>query len=1708
MYTNQIDDIIDKILDNFYLDRLIQDPTFHIIINEKKHNFVEYHQQLNNLIKSYVDSIDTAGIQKLITDKKNLQQIMDIVKRYITYYCFLYLAYYYDGNIKEFRNNLIQFSKLQETSKFHVKNFFDTENNYQVIRFFKIIKDSKNILLMTPLQQKNINMEEMHDAVMFLKSLGKEYMDNFLLQIVTTKGTKGTKGSESESVEVNVHNLIKTIVFGEVYKNQERPTVFKILTEIEESETEYTYIDIVVSVEETSDFDLFQNIFAGKDRMDFLAQSLWELVNAPLDIKLENPDTKNNLLLQFRGVTSIVDDFLRYHRDSERINIEQDKSLTVPIGKDNARNIRFALMKQTKNKKENTKAQLIVNKVDVISEFYSPSVKQSPELYKEIKSFFQGPLAYRKAVLHNYLSEVYVMRKMQLQGKKVTESNEYYLELKYINQHAYFNFKDFQKYGTSVVRNAIDTNNITSNISPINTLRYSNIEFIDQHVLEEIDLRVIGQDDAVNITGLAFGPLIHGPLQCVTKENLIDIRNVNIIYYEEDKKELKTNNGYEAFLKIIKHYYIGIIKLRTDPFLQLYLDINEVRKINPSILNKIIYWIYDVEQDKYDVTTYENIKSYNFQDKIKYMNANLADEINKMLRDKLIDLIRSNITLGSLQIDHLIELFIRTYRLSISPREKKKLFISEYLLRKPVLEPAIILVSDADRSKLPVYTQLKKITIYNVKIDMVNPTHPQLYIKPIITAEEKGPEVSGAKIEIRCRHEESWESVEKLKKVDLNKYNMAITQFIYEYANETTDGFFVCRVCSQLLSMREYVQDGKFDNSTEKYTTNYVPINIPLHEIKEYAKFTMAIKYVEGLLKKMNDFSKANMLVGDHPNMRVKRKTFVKNIIDIVDHHNNQNLNMKNRIDTDTFYKMFGIDKSITSVFFFEFSDKIFNFSTEAGITTETVEINRLKLNNVVLYFLWVWISELNESQIILMNIDKIINIYSFEKHGKKLFEGLLLKKNINGKETVPILSYPILCYIIFVASYYFMKYGIWYYVSKTKTLNQFNIKVIAHSLVELFNGFALKLNEMPNDYIYTVAMNKLYTHLNTIYKNSDIIDLLKKTQSRYGDHVAPIEPVLGEKAKSKSTAELPVTKIGPVRRKLPTYRIGTGLMYDQLKEKAYHIISINTLVTNCPTGDFKGDFHNWTTRDTDIVCSKCGTVGKDIDLNNLTDLTDLSFYFNLAKIAQRRCIDCQAHEYIATKSGEVKCTLCNKTKLSEYTEKELDKLSLNINEASTTKMLKQIADVDKINLEIEDFDKKALDIMTQLIKSSKKITESVGVFINKLESFLDKNINLSTEANPSYLKDDVYVINHIYNGLPLETPVIFIQKDNKVQFKENQTFFKKDVFFYTSTSTGLIDVFYDAVTLQLIGYKENHKEYVTINKSANYLKIDQSVTNKFLNLGYEHSYINLSLGGATLTEENKSQTLTSLVKIHIQTIKMIIDKISSIISKIKNFQPEREEMGVPFLSPDNKRVKLFVQKYANLLPNIQTGSSNTAFDDWNYIRDMFSYKKINWSKADIQFTDQTFIKSSSLNYYSDACDYMISFLVKQLIDILDSNPEKKDKKNIAMMYVELLAYIFELYNLDMTKNKHAVKRFEYILSGSEFMINLTKKGLGIISMEEILEKEFGPPEELLPEIVSEPEQTEEEHEDAVYESEALDMETPYYMEEDEDYDVEPYEPE
>ncbi len=103
---------------------------------------------------------------------------------------------------------------------------------------------------------------------------------------------------------------------------------------------------------------------------------------------------------------------------------------------------------------------------------------------------------------------------------------------------------------------------------------------------------------------------------------------------------------------------------------------------------------------------------------------------------------------------------------------------------------------------------------------------------------------------------------------------------------------------------------------------------------------------------------------------------------------------------------------------------------------------------------------------------------------------------------------------------------------------------------------------------------------------------------------------------------------------------MSSGIQYDKKDQILYNYIPNNTDITNCPIGITKGDFHLWINKEKNFVCKKCGT--HDDNVNGDYDSTNDSYYFNMNKIANRRCIDGRLHDFVGKDDKEFICTNCN----------------------------------------------------------------------------------------------------------------------------------------------------------------------------------------------------------------------------------------------------------------------------------------------------------------------------------------------------------------------------------------------------------------------------------------------------------------------------------
>ena len=1671
MYVNQIDNIIDNLLNRYYIE-LVQDKTFRTIVDQKKLNFVEYKDGINGFIKRFAESIDISEIQKLINNRENLQQILNIISRYLAYYYFLSMAYYYSGSLKDYRNNIIQYSKLQEISQFTIRDFFDSANNYRLVQFFNLLKDVDRVILMTDLQKKTLNYREVKDAIDFLNRWGADYVNNFLLTVI------------DDRVEVNVHNLIKTIVFGEIYQKEERNTVFAILNETEDDEKEYIYIEIVVNTEDIADFNTLKEVIRDSmdvdadlialDIIDMLDSSRYERTDMTID-------EKNNNLISFEWNMGIVDDFLRYHRDSERIENEMDKNIIIPSG-NNAKNVQLALLYQQRKKKENTKAQLIVNRVDVVSDLYSDIVKSDENKTREIKKLFYPALSHRKVVMTNYLEEVRVMNKIVNQGKRAMEGNEYFLELRQINGNAYFNFKDFQNQGLSLMINVPKA---------INFLRQSNIDSIKQMSNQEVELRTATHDMVVSLTGLSLGPFDTAVPLCVKKQNLANIREIEITYidFKGGVKKFRSDNGMKMYLRIIKYFIIKPIIIKSDPIIDLDRDDKEIRGMNKSIYSKIIYWLYDTKLDTFNMDTYENINILNFQDHIRHMNAIMYDKIVTMLRERLYQLINDNTSLNERQIDAVIELFEKRMNLPISSQERDNIVINKYLKKKTVSSPTIIASDDYEKYPQIMYESVKDTQTVRIKIDVVNPLHPQPYVELKAHGDENEMVV---RRDVKCQHEIEWKELEKIKKESIKRYNDGLTDFMERFAIQTREMDFICKVCANHLPMKQFVQDGTFDDSQQKFITSYLPTEIALEDMNEYKRYEKTIKYLDRLIDRVSLITRTTMMTGNSLSIRQKRKAMVKSIIDIIYRHNSimmkSNINDEQRLEY--YSKQYGIDKDLSTLFFFELEDSIFNFSQDIS-NIKQVELNRLKFNNVLLYFILSFIVEFNGSQIATMYYDNIANIYTYlnPKYGAKLFEGLKIRQNINSNDVVPLANYPVLGYLLFTLSYFLIKYKLWYYPdSGTKSFNPLVQKSIINTFIDMLNNISTEAGKHQNDNIYGFTTSKFYMALNSVFKNTEIVTILKQHHAKYSGSPVEAAAKTNIEVKTYSMENLIPTVVVP--GKLMSYKPSKGVAYPIYSDMMYDSVGDPSTLTTCPSGSP----HVWEYKSGKLICGKCKANLIEVSEAPQESLFIPAYYYVMQKIAQKRCLDGNIHDF-QQKDSQYICKLCSRNRDTIYTEQQLDELADSLRKNQHDRASELIKIVMEDETRSEKFYENVKEEMSILMKKymtdiNDKIygglTSVVSKFIKMLEQYLGSNINLGIDKYPVYLTDDVYVIDHAYNGSKFEQPFTFSQKDGKVVFRENHPYFQKDVYTYVDNRSTHIDVFYDAITLRLLGYKEKHKDYILNKYDDLNLRISKSIRYRLLSIGYSTQYINIE----EIMKESGDyyESLDAVIKEHILKVKSAVDKFFAIVSRVKYYRPKDEVKN---------SIDLIGQKYSKLIKDLSF-PSDSIFVKWRQMRGFFQQYPVDWQQTTVKANNDKIINSDLITYYDVSSSFMLFYLVNSLTAIMDNNKDQNSRVNIAQMFVEAINNIYNEFNSEEISNNVQVKRFKYILNGSEVVKDMLRKGEAV----ELAKKLESQLEALNSESVNQPltEEEKEEADDLKEEDEGLDVEVPDYLEENEDY--------
>lgn len=308
MYINKVDDLIDRVIDDFYTVAIHKNKKMDKLKEEI--NFIKSQNEINDIAINYIKTIPTTEITDIVKKGDSFNNIFETIQRYIVTYIFLNLGISYRGKPDLFINNVIEFSRGQSEYPLKISNFFNAESNAQIIKLFYICRNIMTLLSKDTIKLDYIKREPYaQDTMEFLSNLN----DEFITAAFRLK-------SLDNDVSVQAHNIIKTIIILLVYKISDKKVLYSMIEQSEMSEGEYMFIDIVEPIVDTLNFNTIESLLSKEDLFSGLAYDIWDYINEIDDKnkKIVTNDEKINILINSGMIVPIMDDFLLYHRDNER----------------------------------------------------------------------------------------------------------------------------------------------------------------------------------------------------------------------------------------------------------------------------------------------------------------------------------------------------------------------------------------------------------------------------------------------------------------------------------------------------------------------------------------------------------------------------------------------------------------------------------------------------------------------------------------------------------------------------------------------------------------------------------------------------------------------------------------------------------------------------------------------------------------------------------------------------------------------------------------------------------------------------------------------------------------------------------------------------------------------------------------------------------------------------------------------------------------------------------------------------------------------------------------------------------------------------------------------------------------------------------------------------------------------------------------------
>jgi hypothetical protein len=440
------------------------------------------------------------------------------------------------------------------------------------------------------------------------------------------------------------------------------------------------------------------------------------------------------------------------------------------------------------------------------------------------------------------------------------------------------------------------------------------------------------------------------------------------------------------------------------------------------------------------------------------------------------------------------------------------------------------------------------------------------------------------------------------------------------------------------------------------------------------------------------------------------------------------------------------------------------------------------------------------------------------------------------------------------------------------------------------------------------------------------------------------------------------------------------------------------------------------------------------------TDYLDKIKNINLRKLTKKYCISGDVHD--PDQSGQ--CNKCKKNiNLFEPSDKELKQLEKNLEVKTHEQIFTQINNMRKYNEQLSKNHQDTKKIINKLLKryednTKGKLENYVGEFVNRLSKILGNKIKVNDKI--IYLKETVYVIDHDYFGNPLKEQLYILSSEDKIQVANKHPAFGIDVIFYKDKANKVF-VYYDAITLQYMGYSDDNKN-IKKNRNNAALQIEMSIKDCIMFMGYENPQYNLyhinkdyqknlpsNLGNET------KDVILKIIRNRMNNLKQIIIRSQSIIYNIKN-------SGV-VTSIYNNDEKEIVSEFTKKLKKFNTSDDTSHNNIFKHYRYMVTKLPVNYNipnNLTIEL-NKNYLDISVLNTLSNSDCKLIFYLIFNFNRLLDYNKQPVIESELAHLLIKIIRYLFNLYYRPYSN--YNIRKFDFLLLNETPYIDDTLKVVG-----------------------------------------------------------------